>query len=44
MNELYLAPLWDDFTEYRYCRRLFYDSFEQSLGLDANYETEFRLH
>lgn len=44
MNELTLAPVREDFTAYRDCRRLFYDSLEQSSGLDATYETEFRLH
>ncbi|MEC7225547.1 MAG: 7-cyano-7-deazaguanine synthase QueC [Candidatus Latescibacterota bacterium] len=44
MSELYLAPVRDDFTAYRDCRRPFYDSLEESLGLGATRETEFRLH
>ena len=37
-------PVRDDFTAYRHCRRPFYDSLEESLGLGATRETEFRLH
>ena len=44
MSELHLALVRDNFTAYRDCRRPFYDSLEESLGLGATCETEFRLH
>jgi len=44
IRDLYLAPVKDDYSAYRDCRRPFYDSLEQSLGLGATRETAFKLH
>lgn len=44
IDELYLAPVKDDYAAYRDCRRIFYDSLEQSLALGATRETSFRLY
>jgi 7-cyano-7-deazaguanine synthase len=43
-TDLYLAPVRDDYEAYRDCRREFYDSLEQTLGLGATHETRFRIH
>lgn len=42
--DLYLAPVKDDYSAYRDCRRPFYDSLEQSLSLGATREANFKLH
>ncbi len=44
IDELYLAPVKDDYAAYRDCRRIFYDSLEQSLALGATRETSLRLY
>ena len=44
IGDLYLAPVKDDYSAYRDCRRPFYDSLEQSLALGATRETAFKLH
>ena len=44
IDELYLAPVKDDYAAYRDCRRIFYDSLEQSLALGATRDTSFRLY
>jgi 7-cyano-7-deazaguanine synthase len=44
IGDLYLAPVRDDYRSYRDCRREFYDSLEQSLGLGATRQTAFKLH
>ncbi|MFA6108853.1 MAG: 7-cyano-7-deazaguanine synthase QueC [Candidatus Latescibacterota bacterium] len=45
IRDLYLAPVQDDQAAYRDCRRAFYDSLEQTLGLGATRDHEgFRLH
>ena len=44
MHELYMAPVRDDYQAYRDCRREFYDSLEQSLGLGATRDRPFRIH
>jgi 7-cyano-7-deazaguanine synthase len=38
---VYLAPVKDDYRSYRDCRRPFYDSLEQTLGLGATREGVF---
>ena len=44
IQDLYIAPVRDDYQAYRDCRRPFYDSLEKSLGLGATEERPFRLH
>lgn len=44
ITDLYLAPVRDDFSAYRDCRRPFYDSLEISLRLGATRDTAFKLH
>lgn len=45
IRDLYLAPVQDDQAAYRDCRRTFYDSLEQTLGLGATRDHDrFRLH
>ncbi len=44
IHDLYIAPVRDDYQAYRDCRRAFYDSLEQSLGLGATQDHPFRLH
>ncbi len=44
ISDLYLAPVKDDYKAYRDCRRPFYDSLEQSLGLGATRGENFKLH
>lgn len=44
ISAIYLAPVKDDFRSYRDCRRPFYDSLEQTLGLGATREVLFEVH
>lgn len=44
VTDLCLAPVRDDYDAYRDCRREFYDSLEQTLGLGATRDTPFRIH
>ncbi len=44
ITDLHLAPVRDDFSAYRDCRRPFYDSLEVSLRLGATRDTAFKLH
>lgn len=44
LDAVYLAPVKDDYRSYRDCRRPFYDSLEQTLGLGATREQDFAIH
>ena len=44
IQDLYIAPVKDDYEAYRDCRRAFYDSLQQSLQLGATYDRPFNLH
>ncbi len=44
LAQVYLAPVKDDYRSYRDCRRPFYDSLEQTLGLGATREGRFFIH
>jgi len=44
LEAVYLAPVKDDYRSYRDCRRPFYDSLEQTLGLGATREQGFAIH
>ena len=44
ITALYIAPVRDDFEAYRDCRRDFYDSLEQTLGLGGTREQPYKLH
>jgi len=44
IEDLYIAPVRDDYSSYRDCRREFYDSLEQTLRLGSGQERDIRLH
>lgn len=44
IEDLYIAPVRDDYASYRDCRRPFYDSLEQTLRLGSSRERGIRLH
>lgn len=44
LAQVYLAPVKDDYRSYRDCRRPFYDSLEETLGLGATREQGFVIH
>ena len=44
VDELYIAPVRDDYESYRDCRREFYDSMENSLSLGSTRERAVKLH
>ena len=44
IEDLYIAPVRDDYDAYRDCRRVFYDGLQEALRLGATRETPFRLH
>jgi len=44
IDDLYLAPVRDDYEVYRDCRREFYDSLEQTLRLGATHQRPIRVH
>lgn len=44
IQDLYIAPVKDDYAAYRDCRRPFYDSLEQTLRLGATCDIPFRIH
>ena len=44
LAQVYLAPVKDDYRSYRDCRRPFYDSLEQTLGLGATREGRLVVH
>ena len=44
IDELYIAPVRDDFESYRDCRRVFYDSLEKSLSLGCTHDGSISLH
>ena len=44
IDELYVAPVRDDYESYHDCRREFYDSMESSLSLGSAVERTIKLH
>lgn len=44
IRDLYAAPVRDDYATYRDCRRVFYDSLEQTLQLGAPRQEAVRVH
>ena len=44
VDELYIAPVRDDYDSYRDCRREFYDSLERSLSLGSTAGRAIKLH
>ena len=44
VEDLYVAPVKDDYDAYRDCRRAFFDGLEQALRLGATRDIPFRLH
>lgn len=44
IDDLYLAPVRDDYRAYRDCRREFYDSLEQTLRLGATRQRPIHVH
>jgi len=44
IEDLYIAPVRDDYSSYRDCRREFYDSLERTLRLGSGQERDIRLH
>lgn len=44
IDDLYLAPVRDDYEAYRDCRREFYDSLEQTLRLGATRQRPIHVH
>ena len=44
IEDIYIAPVRDDFVAYRDCRREFYDSLEQTLRLGGPADRPFRIH
>ena len=44
VDELYIAPVRDDYENYRDCRRAFYDSLESSLSLGSTRDRAIKLH
>ena len=44
VDEIYIAPVRDDYESYRDCRRVFYDSLESSLSLGSTIERSVKLH
>ena len=44
IEDLYIAPVRDDYASYRDCRRPFYDSLEQTLQLGSSREHALRLY
>ena len=43
IEDIYIAPVRDDFAAYRDCRREFYDSLEQTLRLGGPADRPFRI-
>ena len=44
IEDLYVAPVRDDYEAYRDCRRVFFDGLQEALRLGATHEMPFRLH
>ena len=44
IRDLFIAAVRDDYEAYRDCRREFYDSVEETLGLGAAEEGRYRIH
>ena len=44
LDDLYLAPVRDDYDAYRDCRREFYDSLQQTLRLGATRQRPIAVH
>lgn len=44
IDEIFYGPVKEDFQVYRDCRRVFFDSLEQSLSLGSSYDRTVKIH
>ena len=44
IQDLYIAPVRDDYATYRDCRRAFYDSLAATLSLGGTHDVPLRVH